>query len=62
LHRAGVALDTKRCHGIIIVHLQHAVPQIFVQKVEDGSMFQCSDSWVQTFLYENLRFTMHKAT
>ncbi|KIK95217.1 hypothetical protein PAXRUDRAFT_141203, partial [Paxillus rubicundulus Ve08.2h10] len=46
----------------IIAHLQHAVPQIFAQKAKDGSMFQCLDSWVQKILYENLQFTMYKAT
>ncbi|KAG1869712.1 hypothetical protein C8R48DRAFT_580975, partial [Suillus tomentosus] len=46
----------------IVGLLHYRIPHIFMTKAYDGSMFKCSDSWVQTFLYENLCYTMRKGT
>jgi hypothetical protein len=62
LRQVGVALNTSRCRGIIVGLLRHALPDIFTKKAHDGSMFKCSDSWVHTFLYDNLHYTMRKGT
>lgn len=62
LRQVGIALTTSRCRGLIVGLLRYTIPQIFATKAFDGSTFKCSDSWVQTFLYENLRYTMRKGT
>ncbi|KAG2338130.1 hypothetical protein BDR05DRAFT_894129, partial [Suillus weaverae] len=44
----------------IIGVLHHDLPEIFTAKAKNSSTFKCSDSWVQTFLYDHLQYTMHK--
>ncbi|KIK73788.1 hypothetical protein PAXRUDRAFT_59581, partial [Paxillus rubicundulus Ve08.2h10] len=46
----------------IVAQLQHHVPQIFSTKSPDGSMFQCSETWVRSFLLHNLHWRMCQST
>ncbi|KAG1769714.1 hypothetical protein EV702DRAFT_978535 [Suillus placidus] len=62
LCQVGVALSTSHCRGLIVGVLRQDLPEIFAVKEKDGSMFKCSDSWVQTFLYDQLQYTMRKGT
>ncbi|KAG1739663.1 hypothetical protein EDB19DRAFT_1908684 [Suillus lakei] len=62
LQQVGVALDTLHCHGIILAHLQHLIPEIFEAVVKDGSCFHCSETWVKEFLNEHLNWTFRRAT
>ncbi|KAG1860554.1 hypothetical protein C8R48DRAFT_544650, partial [Suillus tomentosus] len=47
---------------LVVGVLRHDLPEIFAAKANDGSTFKCSDSWVQTFLYDQLQYTMRKGT
>ncbi|KIK96283.1 hypothetical protein PAXRUDRAFT_138819, partial [Paxillus rubicundulus Ve08.2h10] len=62
LHEVGIALNTSHCCGIIVGMLCHMVPEVLTTQLKDGSTFKYSDTWVQTFLYDNLSYTMHKGT
>ncbi|KAG1771358.1 hypothetical protein EV702DRAFT_933432, partial [Suillus placidus] len=46
----------------IVGILRHDLPEIFSMQAKDGSVFKCSDSWVKTFLYDQLQYTMRKGT
>jgi hypothetical protein len=59
---AGIPLDVPCCHGIIIAQLHHAIPDIFEKVRQDGSQFQCSETWVRKFLHVNLNWTMRAGT
>ncbi|KAG2353549.1 hypothetical protein BDR07DRAFT_1309131 [Suillus spraguei] len=62
LCKAGTALDITRCRGLIIAHLQHAIPHIFEHITKDGSSFRCTESWVKKFLFEHLQWLYRHAT
>ncbi|KAJ8586621.1 hypothetical protein M405DRAFT_743310 [Rhizopogon salebrosus TDB-379] len=62
LREVGTALDITRCRGIIIAHLQHAIPDIFEHVAKDGSSFRCTESWVKKFLSEHLSWSFRRAT
>lgn len=62
LRKAGTALDITRCRGLIIAHLQNAIPHIFDHIAKDGSSFRCTESWVKKFLFEHLHWSFRRAT
>ncbi|KAG2039926.1 hypothetical protein BDR03DRAFT_932973 [Suillus americanus] len=50
------------CRGLIIAHLQNAIPHIFDHIAKDGSTFHFTESWVKKFLFEHLHWSFRCAT
>ncbi|KAF8990756.1 hypothetical protein BDQ17DRAFT_1176465, partial [Cyathus striatus] len=46
----------------IIGQLQHLAPTIFKVPSSDGSLFVCSDNFVNKFLHRSLGWTLRKST
>jgi len=45
-----------------VAHLHHTIPHVFNTPAADGSLFRCSATWVKRFIYENLKWSFHRAT
>jgi len=57
----GVALSLEDISTIMLLILKSHIPEIFSKASKDGSLFQCSDSFVRLFL-EKHQWSIRAAT
>lgn len=62
LHTASIALTLTTIWGVMVGQLQHLVPQIFLEPSKDGTLFRCSESFVQKFLKRSLGWSLRRST
>ena len=59
---ASIALTLTTIRGVMVGQLQHLVPQIFLEPSKDGTLFWCSESFVQKFLKRSLGWSLRRST
>jgi hypothetical protein len=63
IRKAGVPLTVVLMRGIILGHIRHRCPKILTAKLKkDGTPFECSESYVRSFVQEHLNWTPQVAT
>lgn len=62
LRDTKVPLTTNSCRAIIIAHINRDVPELFIRKSKDGSIFRASKPWVRRFLEKEMLWSIRAAT
>jgi hypothetical protein len=62
LQNASAPLSLVTIHGIVVATILKMASKIFEKKGNDGSVFQCSDSWLCGWLHKTLNWSEQKAT
>jgi hypothetical protein len=62
LRRAGVPLNICNVCGLMLAHIKHHTPHLLTVELGDGSLFSCTDLFVQKFLKQRLKLVPCTAT
>lgn len=54
LHNCHIVLTLTTVHGLMIAQLKFSAPLIFKTPSADGTLFQCSEEFVQKFLHRSM--------
>ena len=62
LRHAKVPLTLGTIRAIIIARINTDLPQLFVRKARDGSIFRASAPWCRRFLHREMQWSIRHAT